>query len=127
MFAIGRTGSVSAFGAEVILASDPACKISARIRRTGSFGLVTGRGVNLKGHPLARMQFIHKDTPVHVGDEVVTSGLGGVFPNELLVGYIESVSVDEAGLYQVAEILPQAVVRLTDAVFVTAAGGKEME
>lgn len=117
---VGRTFEVSAHTAEVLLLSDPACKVSARVSRTGSFGLVTGQGVNSKGYPIAQMQFIHKDTPVRVGDEVVTSGLGGVFPRDVLIGYIEAVSVEEAGLYQVADILPQAVINLTDVVFVTA-------
>jgi len=117
---IGRTSDVSSHTADVLLLSDPACKVSARVSRTGSFGLVTGQGVNPKGYPVARMQFIHKDTPVRVGDEVVTSGLGGVFPRDILIGYIEAVSKEEAGLYQVADILPQAVISLTDVVFVTA-------
>lgn len=117
---IGKTADVSAHTTDVLLLSDPACKVSARVSRTGSFGLVTGQGVNSKGYPVARMQFIHKDTPVRVGDEVVTSGLGGVFPRDILIGYIEAVSMEEAGLYQVADILPQAVINLTDVVFVTA-------
>lgn len=124
---VGRTADVSAFTAEVLLVSDPACKVSARISRTGSFGLVTGRGVNLKGYPAAQMRFIHKDAPVRMGDEVVTSGLGGVFPRDLVIGYVEEVHAEEAGLYQIAEILPQAVSKLTDLVFVTAheEGGSE--
>jgi len=117
---VGRTAEVSSRSAQVLLVSDPACKVSARISRTGSFGLVTGRGVTPKGYPVARMQFIHKDTPVKRGDEVVTSGLGGVFPRDILIGYVETVRTEEAGLYQVADILPQAVVRLTDVVFVMA-------
>ncbi len=116
---IGRTAEVSAHTADVLLLSDPGCKVSARISRTGSFGLVTGQGVNRKGYPVARMQFIHKDAPIRVGDEVVTSGLGGVFPRDILIGYIESVNTEEAGLYQVANILPQAVISLADVVFVT--------
>ncbi|MBC8206794.1 MAG: rod shape-determining protein MreC [Kiritimatiellales bacterium] len=120
---IGRTAEVSARTAEVLLLSDPACSVSARISRTGSFGLVTGQGVNLKGYPIARMRFIHKDTPIRVGDEVVTSGLGGVFPRDVIIGYIESISTEEAGLYQVADILPQAVINLTDVVFVSADDG----
>ncbi len=115
---VGRTAAVSARSADVLLVSDPACKVSARISRTGSFGLVTGRGVNLKGYPVAQMQFIHKDAPVRVNDEVVTSGLGGVFPRDILIGYVEAVRTEEAGLYQVADVLPQAVVTLTDVVFV---------
>ena len=116
---VGRTAEVSGRSAEVLLVSDPACKVSARISRTGSFGLVTGRGVSPKGYPVARMQFIHKDTPVRIGDEVVTSGLGGVFPRDILIGYVEAIRTEEAGLYQVADVLPQAVINLTDVVFVT--------
>jgi rod shape-determining protein MreC len=117
---VGRTAAVSAFTADVLLISDPACKVSARVNRTGSFGLVTGRGVNAKGYPVARMQFIHKDAPVKVSDAVVTSGLGGVFPKDILIGYIETVDTEDAGLYQIANIIPQAVTELMDVVFVAA-------
>jgi rod shape-determining protein MreC len=65
------------------------------------------------------MQFIHKDAPVRAGDTVVTSGLGGVFPKDILIGYIESVGMEEAGLYQYADIIPKAVTELMDVVFVT--------
>ena len=116
---VGRTDEVSAYTAEVLLISDPACKVSARVSRTGSFGLVTGLGVNAQGYPVARMQFIHKDSPVRAGDAVVTSGLGGVFPKDILIGYIETVGMEEAGLYQYADIIPKAVTELMDVVFVT--------
>lgn len=116
---VGRTEAVTTHSTEVLLLSDPACKVSARISRTGSFGLVSGGGVNLKGYPVVEMRFIHKDIPVQVGDEVVTSGLGGVFPRDVVIGYVELVRTEQTGLYQVAEILPQAVVKLTDVVFVT--------
>jgi len=115
---VGRTADVSAHTAEVLLISDPACKVSARVNHT--FGLVTGQGVNLKGYPVARMRFIHKDIPIRVGDEVVTSGLGGVFPRDVLIGRVEAVRIGENGLYQEADILPQAVINLTDVVFVSA-------
>ena len=121
---VGRTAEVSAGTAEVLLLSDPACKVSARISRTGSFGLVTGQGVNLKGYPVARMRFIHKDTPIRIGDEVVTSGLGGVFPRDVVIGRIEDIRTIENGLYQEADILPQAVINLTDVVFVAAEEGE---
>jgi rod shape-determining protein MreC len=122
---VGRTANVSALSADVLLLSDPACSVSARISRTGSFGLVSGGGVNLKGYPVVHMRFVHKDIPVQIGDTVVTSGLGGVYPPDLVIGYIESVRIEEAGLYQIAEILPQAVMSLTDVVFVSADEGGE--
>jgi rod shape-determining protein MreC len=117
---VGRTADVSSNTADVLLVSDPACKVSARVSRTGSFGLVTGRGVNAQGYPVARMQFIHKDAPVQTGDAVMTSGLGGVFPKNILIGYIDEVRTEETGLYQIADIIPKAVTELMDIVFVAA-------
>ncbi|MFA5687946.1 MAG: rod shape-determining protein MreC [Kiritimatiellales bacterium] len=116
---VGCTAGVSALSSEVILVSDPACKVSARISRTGSFGIVSGRGTNLKGYPVARMQFIHKDIPVREGDAVVTSGLGGIFPKNILIGYIDKIYTEENGLYQYADIIPKAVVYLMEVVFVS--------
>jgi rod shape-determining protein MreC len=117
---VGRTAAVSRHTADVLLVSDPACKVSARVARTGSFGIVSGYGTNREGYPVARMRFIHKDIPVRAGDAVVTSGLGGVFPKDILIGYIKSVEMEEAGLYQMADIIPKAVIELMDVVFVTA-------
>ena len=117
---VGRTDEISGYTAEVLLLSDPSCKVSVRVSRTGSFGLMTGRGVNTQGYPVARMQFIHKDAPVRAGDTVVTSGLGGVFPKDILIGYIESVGMEETGLYQYADIIPKAVTEIMDVVFVAA-------
>ncbi|MDK2857825.1 MAG: rod shape-determining protein MreC [Verrucomicrobiota bacterium] len=116
---VGRTAEVSAHTADVLLVSDPACKVSARISRTGAFGVVSGRGTNLKGYPVARMQFIHKDIPVRAGDAVVTSGLGGVFPKDVLIGYVDDVHTEETGLYQYADIIPNAVIDLLDVVFIS--------
>ncbi|MGE4488576.1 MAG: rod shape-determining protein MreC [Kiritimatiellales bacterium] len=115
---VGRTIEVSARTTDILLVSDPACKVSARVSRTGSFGVVSGYGTNLKGYPVARMRFIHKDIPVRPGDAVVTSGLGGIFPKDVLVGYIDAVHTEEAGLYQYADLVPKAVVELLDMVFV---------
>lgn len=114
---VGKTVEADAFTAEVLLLSDPACKLSARISRTGSFGVVSGAGQDARGNPECHMQFINKDVPVRVGDEVVTSGLGGVFPPGILIGYIESVAKDELELYQEAVIIPKADLGIIEYVF----------
>lgn len=118
---VGKTIEVSKRTAEVLLLCDPACRVSARIERANTFGLVRGGGVNLWGHPVARMDFIDKDTEVRVGDEVVTSGLSGegdVSPKGVHIGYITKVHRDDSGLFQYAEIAPSATVSLLDYVFV---------
>ena len=119
---IGKTVEVNPFSSEVLLLSDPSCKLSARISRSGSFGIVYGGGLDLRGNPICQMEFINKDVPIRVGDEVVTSGLGGVFPEGILIGYIESVRKDELGLYQEAMIIPKADLSIIEYVFAVTEG-----
>ena len=127
---VGKTIEVSKRTAEVLLVCDPACRVSAKVERANIFGLVRGGGVDLKGHPIARMDFIDKDTEVLEGDAVVTSGLsgeGGVSPKGVHIGYVVKVHRDGSGLFQYAEITPSATVSLLDYVFVVSASDAEVE
>ena len=101
---IGRTESVSDRTADVLLLSDPACKVSVRLSRTGVFGVAEGLGAKPGEQPVCRMDYILQTADVQEGDEVVTSGLGGLFPKGLLVGRVAKVEMHEAGLYQTAWI-----------------------
>ena len=105
---VGKTVSVSDRTADILLLSDPTCRVSAQILRTGSFGLVAGRGPSWEGQVVCRMEFINKNVPIVPGGEVITSGLGGVFPKGLLIGYVDRVYTDRTGLYQYADIISQA-------------------
>jgi rod shape-determining protein MreC len=121
---VGRTAEVSTFTSEVLLVSDPACRVSAKVKRADVFGLVRGDGSTLRGEPKARMEFINKDATLRVNDEVVTSGLGA-FPKGVHIGYISSIKTDDSGLYQYAEIVPRAAVGLLDYVFVVTENSRE--
>ncbi len=104
----GRTFDATANTCDVLLLSDPNCRVSAHLPRSGSFGVVAGQGVGHDGAVRFRMDFINRNHEVRPGDEVVTSGLGGVFPADLSIGYVEAVETDESGLYRRAIILPKA-------------------
>ncbi len=124
---VGRTVDVSLRTCDVLLISDPSCKVSARIARTGSFGLVNGAGPSGSGQKTCQMQFVNKDVPVLAGDEVITAGLGGVFPKGLLVGYVDQVRKDDSGLYQEASIIPKADLGTLTYVFVIAEQGNPID
>ncbi|MBT8043002.1 MAG: rod shape-determining protein MreC [Kiritimatiellales bacterium] len=121
---VGRTTEVTAFASEVLLVSDPACRVSAKLKRVDVFGLVRGAGTTLSGQPKARIEFINKDVEIRVNDEVVTSGLGA-FPKGVHIGYINKVHRDASGLFQHAELIPRATVGLLDYVFVVSEAQKE--
>lgn len=122
---IGKTTDVSRHTSDVLLLVDPNCKASARLPRVDSFGIVRGAGVSLRGEAACRMDFIDKDADVRPGDEVVTSGLGPVFPAGLLIGYVERAHRAESGLYQSADIVPAADMAALRYVFVVQAEDRQ--
>ena len=101
---IGRTVAVSGRTADVLLLADPACKVAVRLKRSGEFGVAEGTGVKPGEAPTVRMDYVLKTADVQPGDEVVTSGLGGLFPKGLPVGRVAEVVLDASGLYQTARI-----------------------
>lgn len=120
---VGKTVAVSRNTADVLLLSDPACKVSARLVRTGSFGVVSGRGPSWQGQVFCRMEFIHRSDELKTGDEVVTTGLGGIFPPNIPIGYIDRVFTDATGLYQHADVITRAELGALRHVFVLKYGG----
>ena len=117
---LGRTTEASARTSEVKLITDPDSKVSVRRVRTGAFGLLNGAGASERGQGVCRLEFVNKNLPAMPGDEVVTSGLGGVFPKGLLVGYVDRVHTNQAGLFQRAEVIVKADLSMLDFVFVIA-------
>lgn len=122
---IGRTVRVSPHTADVLLLSDPTCRVSARIQRTGAFGILSGRGPNWQGNVVCRLEYLNKNVAIVEGDEVVTAGLGGVFPAGLIIGTVDRIYTDRSGLYQYADVISKAEIGMLNYVFVAAdeAGG----
>ena len=54
------------------------------------------------------MKRIDSSFEVEVGQKVITSGLGGIFPKGLLIGEVTEVSTDDYGLTKLAYIRPAA-------------------
>lgn len=124
---VGRIGDTSRRTSTVLLITDPACKVACRISRTGAFGVVKGTGVAFNGdralemlcavQPLD-MEYISRDHELRRDDVAVTSGLGGVFPEGLVVGRVLDASADPSGLYQRAALQPAADLAALRYVFV---------
>lgn len=96
---VGRVTQVSATAAEVLLVTDPVSAVSARLQQSRDEGIVLGQ---LTGN--LRMTFIDLDAELLVGDTVITSGLGGNFPEGIIIGQVTSIRQFEFELYQEAEV-----------------------
>jgi rod shape-determining protein MreC len=105
---VGRIDAVSAGTADILLISDPGSTLAAHLPVADAFGILSGDGISARGAARLEMRFINKNARIELGEEVVTSGLGGDFPRGLLIGYITAVTMDESGLYQRATVTPSA-------------------
>ncbi len=82
---VGRVMAVTANAARVLLITDPSSAVSGRLQTTRAQGSVVGQ---LGG--TLRMTFIPLDADVREGDLVITSGLGGNFPPDIVIGQVTS-------------------------------------
>ncbi len=64
------------------------------------------------------MKYIPLEAEIRVGDRIVTSGMGGVFPKGLVIGTVTQVTKREADLYQEALVKPNADLMRLEEVFV---------
>jgi rod shape-determining protein MreC len=96
---VGRVVEVTPTSARVQLLTDPVSAVGGMIQRTRVTGIISG---NLGAG--ARVRYLPLMADVVVGDEVVTSGMGGVFPKGILIGKITSVERKSGALFQEAAL-----------------------
>lgn len=65
-----------------------------------------------------KLSGLTKTTPVVSGGIVCTSGIGGVYPRDLIIGTIKEIKTDEVGISAYALIIPDADYSLLTDVFV---------
>lgn len=100
----GLVGRVTAVGpnlAQVLMLIDPASAVNALIQNSRVTGLVRG---NIDGTLI--MERIPQDAKVNPGDIVLTSGLGGNFPDKLVIGQVTEVVKRDQDMFQTARIRP---------------------
>ena len=102
---IGKISKVSYFSSEIkLLTSDDInFKVSISIKVNGEDNYAILNGYDNKKN-LFILRGIDKNANINVGDQVLTSGLGGVFPSGIYIGKIESIVNDKYDLSKTAYI-----------------------
>ena len=96
---VGTVDAVTANACRVQLISDPGFNVNVRTQETRAEGLIVG---SITGE--LELQMVTQDRQLTPGDLVLTSGLGGKFPSDVLVGKIETVIKRENALFQSASV-----------------------
>lgn len=96
---VGRISDVSANASQVQLITDENSAVSSRLQETRAEGSIVGQASGV-----LRLTFVDLDEEILQGDLVITSGLGGNFPPDIVVGQVTSVRQFEFELFQEAQV-----------------------
>lgn len=111
--AIGQIVEVSASSSTVRLLTDENSGISAMVQRSRAQGILQGQpdGTLL-------LNYVAADSDVSVGDIVITSGLGGVFPKGLPLGTVTSANRASNATYYTVTVRAQSLAENNEEVLV---------
>lgn len=111
---VGKILDVFPSTARVQLLLDRNCRVSAVIQRARRLAGI----VEWKEGEMFRLKYIPLRSDVEVGDTVVSSGMGGVFPKGLQIGEVSWVSEEPGDLFREVTLRPSVDFSRLEEVFV---------
>ena len=98
---VGRVDAVIADAARVQLITDPASSVNVRLQKAETNAVLLG---SVTGD--VSLDMISQDATVEAGDLILTSGLGGGYPPDLIIGQVVTLRKLEYELFQQATVQP---------------------
>ena len=98
---VGRTIEIAPHYATILLITDRRSAVDALVQRTRARGIVVG-----KSRRLCELRYVDFHEDLQVGDTIISSGLGEVYPKGLLIGTVVSVHQKSYGLFHEVEVKP---------------------
>jgi rod shape-determining protein MreC len=119
----GRIAAVGVTRSQVVLLGDPNCKVAARVENESRDTGVIGASGPLDSD-LVEMAYLSRSASLKPGQEVKTSGLGGIFPKDILIGRVVDSQPVEYGLGSVAQVRLAATLSSLEEVWVLFTGAE---
>lgn len=116
-YLLGVVVEVDATSCKVMTILHPSFNAAGVISRTRENGIITG-SADYAADGQCVLTNLDRATEARKGDQVITTGLGGVFPGNLLVGTVQEVVPEQSGKSSSAVILPGADPRTVKHVFI---------
>lgn len=103
---VGQVYDVAATTSAVLLLTDAASAVGARVQRPESRAVGVCKG---NGSDLLTLAYLPRDADVRLGDTIISSGLGGtegVYPKGLVIGTVVRVGEDASGAERIVKVKP---------------------
>ncbi len=105
---VGKVDRPNAEFSTVILLTDEACQVSAKVigknNRSIDVGILSGQRAQNGDNPILRLKYLPRNTNVKPGQVVKTTGNGKLFPEGVTLGTI--VSVEHGSINAEAQVKP---------------------
>lgn len=98
---VGRVDAVTANAARVQLITDAGSAVNVRLPDSGADSILIG---SVTGD--VTLEMIPQEVQINPGEIILTSGLGGTYPGNILVGQVTSVRKLQTALFQSASVQP---------------------
>ncbi len=122
---VGVITEVAAETATVTTILSPDVFIAARCVNSTDSGVLTG-SVSLLQEGWCKLDYLNKETHLGKMSAVVTTGENGYFPRGYMIGYVQEVAMDPAGMTAYAKVSPAVdLFHLSKVIVITDFNGKE--
>lgn len=96
---VGKVQRVMKSKSNIVLITNINSIVSVRLQSLRVEGILEG-----KGDDTCSLKYVPQDVPVAEGERVITSGLDGVYPEGLQVGYVKNVRKESGEIFSVIEV-----------------------
>jgi len=102
MALVGRISESTPDMSKVLLITDSNSELAAMVQRSREEGVIAGAG-----NRFLLLKYLSPTADVEVGDLIITSGMGRIFPAGLAIGSVEEVLAGVGGLEKRARVVPR--------------------
>lgn len=110
---VGRIIDVQPATSKILLVIDPRCNIDAIAQRSRIKGIAEGNGTDK-----LILKYVNHSDDIQIGDVLISSGLGGIFPKGLVIGEVVRVEKGDDNFFIYIEVKPGAELRKLEEVLV---------
>lgn len=102
MAVVGRISESGPDMSKVLLITDANSELAAMVQRSREKGVIAGTGQRY-----LLLKYLSPTADLEIGDLIITSGMGRVFPAGLVIGSVEEILTGVGGLEKRARVVPR--------------------
>ena len=114
----GRVIDVQPTTSMVLIVTDPRCNIDVIVQRSRTKGIVEGNGTDR-----LTLKYVRHEDDIQIGDVLLSSGLGGIFPKGMVVGEVVRVEKGADNFFMDIEVQPAADFKKLEEVLIITTDG----